>query len=65
MSTVLEKPVTPTDVGEKTIKRNLSIPKREAKQMEAITLKLMEFHGLSFSQLHRKFLRDEFKRKYI
>ena len=39
MSKVLEKPVTPTDVGEKTIKRNLSIPKREAKQMETITLK--------------------------
>ena len=37
MSTVLEKPVTQTDVGEKTIKRNLSIPKREAQQMEAIT----------------------------
>ena len=65
MTKLLEKPVTPTDIGEKTIKRNLSIPKREAKQMETITLKLMEFHGFSFSQLHRKLLRDEYKRQNL
>ena len=65
MSIVLEKSVTPTEIEEKTTKRNLSIPKREAKQMEAITLKLMEFHGFSFSQLHRKLLRDEFKRQNL
>ena len=65
MSKALGKPVTPTDVREKTIKRNLSIPKGEAKQMEAITEKLMQFHGFSFSQLHRKLLRDEFKRQNL
>ena len=65
MSIVLEKSITPTEVEEKTTKRNLSITKREAKQMEAINEKLMEFHGFSFSQLHRKLLRDEYKRQNL
>ena len=47
------------------VENNSADSKREAKKMETITLKLMEFHGFSFSQLHRKLLRDEYKRQNL
>ena len=40
------------------LKKVISRPQKEVKQMDEITKKLMEIHGFSFSQLHRKLLRD-------
>tara|TARA_Y100001933_G_C18779531_1_gene471821 strand:- start:56 stop:265 length:210 start_codon:yes stop_codon:yes gene_type:complete len=66
MNNVLErKKFNEQNVSYTPIKKVISIPQKEVKQMDDITKKLMDIHGFSFSQLHRKLLRDEYKRQML